>query len=412
MNVSKSVLMNGILAFYIAITFLSERTILGQFAMVLFLGCIILFYIENVRIRFSLYLTFGLAFICFNIIQQICNIPLYPLIAKEHLTTILICYAFEVIVYQYFISSKNLEKIGNIIVLSLAVAILLTTIINYNHLLSGVRTAEGAGISIGEISIGAINSVSYGWAASIGLVLSVTVARNQKKSTAYFSRFVFVLSIFISGTRKTLFIVLAAYIIDQLIKSKDKSQFIKCLKMLFAIVIIACIAFWLVMNVGFLYNLIGNRVENVLVYYSTGDMIGSDTSFSTRMILVQKAVDAIKQRPLFGWGLANFAPAFNGGGYYSHNNYLEIAVSCGIIGATLYFMKYICVLGVILKNIRHIDGYQQRVSLGLLVGFMSFAILEYWQITYYNRLTLMLYLFIFTYAKKCFEERKNNNVNK
>ena len=60
--------------------------------------------------------------------------------------------------------------------------------------------------------------------------------------------------------------------------------------------------------------------------------------------LTVKAINAWKNNIVFGQGYNAFSKIYNNGGYYSHNNYLELLVSFGVLGTGIYYMKYIYLL--------------------------------------------------------------------
>ena len=70
--------------------------------------------------------------------------------------------------------------------------------------------------------------------------------------------------------------------------------------------------------------------------YFSGDLNVSDMN---RMRFIEEGLLLIKERPVLGWGLANFAYV-SGEGVYSHNNFVEVWVSTGIFGFLIYYSMY------------------------------------------------------------------------
>jgi len=84
------------------------------------------------------------------------------------------------------------------------------------------------------------------------------------------------------------------------------------------------------------------------VYFNHGDEVanylkiltGEDVSFSARMYIWKTAVEGIKLHPLFGYGTAAANLAYDDSGLTrsAHDNYLEILIQGGFIGASMYVL--------------------------------------------------------------------------
>lgn len=83
----------------------------------------------------------------------------------------------------------------------------------------------------------------------------------------------------------------------------------------------------------------------------------------SRVRIINNAVEAIRQKPLFGWGIANFDYAFGsnpkdvhyGSDVYvdkAHSIILENLVTTGAVGTTTYLLLVISLLFVLLKRLR------------------------------------------------------------
>ena len=57
--------------------------------------------------------------------------------------------------------------------------------------------------------------------------------------------------------------------------------------------------------------------------------------------MIQTAINLIKQRPLLGHGLNTFRSFPGSFGTWSHNNYLELWVSGGLLPVVIYYINYI-----------------------------------------------------------------------
>jgi O-antigen ligase len=138
----------------------------------------------------------------------------------------------------------------------------------------------------------------------------------------------------LTGSRKALVMLViftAAYILLW-VPEKDMRRF--AVKVL-GIVAICTVVIILLMEVDALYNTIGNRIETLYLQWFKGE--SADSSAITRERMINIGWKLIKRRPWFGYGHNGFKLA---SGYftYSHNNYIELMCSVGVIGAALYYL--------------------------------------------------------------------------
>lgn len=126
---------------------------------------------------------------------------------------------------------------------------------------------------------------------------------------------------------------------------------------------------------------------------------GTDVEESTeyRIYLANQAFDIWTENPVLGIGLNNFQTFFDG--YYSHNNFAEIAANLGAVGLILYYLFYLfCLLNVLkIKN-----KYLRISGVSFLVVFF---IMEYAWVCYSHTIYIMMLLMVSSLA---FLENKEN----
>jgi O-antigen ligase len=180
---------------------------------------------------------------------------------------------------------------------------------------------------------------------------------------------------------------------------------------LFIAVIVALMGLLLLMNVPFLYRIAGSRIENAFLYFLTGET--NEASMSTRNWLIQIGMKYVRLRPKTGYGLDNFKVITNYSQLYSHNNYVEILFSSGLIGFCIFYSKYIILL---VKQLRiKTDRSNESFVTGkmLLCLFVIITIFEYWFVTYFERSILILHVFILAFIKMNKDKlQKNINIRK
>ena len=122
----------------------------------------------------------------------------------------------------------------------------------------------------------------------------------------------------------------------------------------------------LIFNNPVLYDLIGYRFEGMLLALTTGQ---GDGSTMERMNMIQDAAKFWETHPIFGIGLNLFSVKGDYGAY-SHNNYLELLSTTGLLGFITYYsyhIKTIYNLGRTLKSNR-----QDNIFGLLIIGSMLF----------------------------------------
>lgn len=186
----------------------------------------------------------------------------------------------------------------------------------------------------------------------------------------------------LSASRKAILMVLCAASIYILLKSHGNGM--KLLARLMAALLVLLIGYFLIMNIPFLYDMVGYRMESMVVGFLGGEEI--DASTSTRMSLIEHGMEFFQMSPIIGHGGANFsaldAAYFHANaGYYAHNNFVEILTDYGIIGFCLYYWMYAYLIFMTVKRIKRVSSFQLMI-LALLVTLL---IMEYGFVSYYDR---------------------------
>ncbi len=191
--------------------------------------------------------------------------------------------------------------------------------------------------------------------------------------------FLFGLAILLTGSRKAFLIpLIGGYILICL--HKPRKFFFYTIG---AIVFVALILF-LLLNVGFLYDTLGWRVEAVLFYLQGNEF--EEGSLETRDHFLQLAWESSQDSLIWGHGLDCFKLLRGAYNTYSHSNYLEILYSLGWVGVLAYYsfvLKTLC--GV--KKAWHNNRRTMELALVILVPFL---LCDYSNITYFERTMLVI----------------------
>lgn len=85
-----------------------------------------------------------------------------------------------------------------------------------------------------------------------------------------------------------------------------------------------------------------STINERLTSFFTGEF---NTSDRNRELYREVGLNYIKSNPVFGYGIGSFGTVTNLGAY-SHDNFIEIAFSTGLIGFGLYYITYLAFLAV------------------------------------------------------------------
>ena len=175
---------------------------------------------------------------------------------------------------------------------------------------------------------------------SMRLVLGVVLAMflifdNSKKKVKFIYAIHVVISlgmILLLGSRRSLVAASVGFMLLRTLTTR------KIMKSVVFGAIITFVLIYVSLNVPILYTIIGQRLERTV--YS---VLGSGALDAGRANLISRGWDLFAQRPFGGWGAGNYQYV-SGFGMYSHNNYVELLVSFGILGFPLFYVLHCIIL--------------------------------------------------------------------
>jgi len=179
------------------------------------------------------------------------------------------------------------------------------------------------------------------------------------------------LVIVLSGSRKSLLCIVGFIFIYMFFHEKQHR-----LRNVIIAMILAVIMIILVLNVPVMYSLLGARLENYVMSVFAQEEL-TESSAIVRGKMIDTGLYWLSQRPFSGYGLDNYQYLQGSYGTYSHNNYVELAISGGWQVIPLYYWFYLYVL---IKLITSKEDLKLQAT-GLAV-MMLLPILEYGWVTY------------------------------
>ena len=160
------------------------------------------------------------------------------------------------------------------------------------------------------------------------------------------------------------------------------------------------IAIYAIMEIPVLYELIGVRIETMLAGFQGGGKSVSDASTLQRIAFTEYGLEQILKRPLLGYGPNSFIYMYGKSHpdswiAYSHNNFIEIAFSIGIIGLIIYYYIYIVTLKTLWKHYKKQTDNFALLLFSLLIGIMT---IHYGWVAYYSIPNNLMLTFAVAYA--------------
>ena len=213
----------------------------------------------------------------------------------------------------------------------------------------------------------------------------------------------------LSASRKAMMVLALVALLVVIFDSESRNPFGKATKVAVALAFL-CLAVILVMNVPFLYELIGVRIEGMINgFFGVGTNV--DSSTKTRMNLVAYGIEWFTEKPILGYGGDNFRALMAAyqpwqTAYYAHNNYVELLVSYGLVGTAVYYFLYVqmAVKGFMSRKRLSFTGI---TMLCLLVGLI---VMDYGMVEYYSRDAQLFIVLAWTVLVGCENDTTRDDV--
>lgn len=297
----------------------------------------------------------------------------------EFLASVFTYVSFTIIAFEIWYVSFRADSFKWVLNLIYALAWLcaLTTIFNGQEYQSGVIVT-----TMGEYN----NPNTLGVLMVFGIFAAVFQKEGFNKYFVfkYFSVFVFLYVILLSGSRKALFAGVGLFVMwvaEYFIESRARKV---TPKTIFTAAIIILSIMGAIKFLQIVYVEMAGFERLMLLFEEGGT--------AKRLQLMEAAVQYWKQSPIFGIGLDQFR-IWNENGFYSHSTYAEILSCTGIFGCLIFFLPLLKLLVVSVKKAfeKREDAYEMRICL-LMLGAELF--LGVGQIFIYSATHMIMLVFI------------------
>lgn len=306
-------------------------------------------------------------------------------VATSFFTTTLYVFVVDLLVFIYVISyMKDVESIINCMIIGATLAAL-RCFVQYGPTVFYTARSAGniSGNTIGQYSAFACILCLYKiWKYDVKLRFTKT---NAIWILLLILNFVFMI---LSGSRKSVFYLVIPIVVMIVLNSKNPIRLFR--NIIIAVALVGA-GYYALMHVSILYNSIGYRIQS-MVNGLRGTGV-SDSSTITRINLIARGMRFFWERPWIGYGLNNYYVLNNistGSILYSHNNYVELLVDCGIIGTIIYYSLHVSTLVRAIK-VRKTCSKDIGIFIGIIIAIL---VCDYGLVSYYDIFTQALTLVI------------------
>lgn len=191
-----------------------------------------------------------------------------------------------------------------------------------------------------------LNSNSIGMLLMFATLCSYHLYKYTQKRKYLLIILPFIIIILFTGSRKAFIGIVLGFIYLWWIYIKKKTLRLMAIPITIGLLVITVI---LVLNIPFLYNILGYRLEGLLNIF--GNKSNTDASTIIRSQMISVGWKIFLQRPILGHGLYSYE-SLSGFGTYAHNNYIELLTSIGFIGTIWYYSIYIYNIKKLIKYVK------------------------------------------------------------
>lgn len=325
------------------------------------MACLVLYLLSKLQkgVKIRKYEIFIFAYILISFFSYLCSTS--PEFSNPYIRDVVMNSIALLYLYEYARGSqKNAVKLMNYYIFSATVVCIYICVTAgvVNIILFGMgKKTVGDAWNANDIACRLALALSF-----VGYMLCNQKELFAKRKAYYlFAAVIISFCVIFSGSRTGL--ILLAGIIAVILFVMNRKH------LLFAFLISAISIFavyQLVMNVETLYNIIGYRIRNLVLF--ANDQQADENSVYIRQQLIEQGFEWFKQKPIFGYGIGIFS-YLHSTGEYAHNGYIELLVGMGLVGTITFFMPMFSVLSTSIRN--RISPSSMYVSLIVILLFVA-----------------------------------------
>lgn len=321
------------------------------------------------KIIITSYIYYEIFFIVYNVIYLVFNITKAPDCTIAAVKTLCLNLVINLAIINTIQSKAHLDKILKCFVPIAAFACIFIIIYTRGAGSEG-RLAHGYPRLFSDTNYTSMEVASWALYASVFAIINFY---NENKKRWLIALPLFWTVIVWSGSRKCLILSIILQVIAYITFNPNK-DYRKIFLRGIGVCMVCILLVFAIIKVPVLYNKVGNRI--------VGYINGTESSANGREAKAKLAKQMIKNKPLTGYGLATFRKV-NGHGFktWTENNYLELAVSGGVILPITYYL-YLVFLLTRLAKIRNKVAIE-KIMMIIIICIMIFDIMT---VSYLGRL--------------------------
>jgi O-antigen ligase len=356
-----------------------DHTAINQIAMVFMCGMVVVLWLAKRKFHFNFYFILTLFFICQSLVFSYNGISINSQTSLNMTNTLILNFIISLALFNYILITNSLEKSLYAFAKIGLLFSFFIVIFSFENIFGG-RLGNYVNIDVFG------KSVQYnanGIAIITGFSYLIYLYKYHMSSNRL-NLFILLWLIFIvllSGSRKgILLLVIGTCLLLYLLNPQKRIKNV----LTGGIIVIAL--YWSIMYMPPLYDIIGSRMESLFIMFSGNDV--GDASIATRNLYIERGWNYFLARPWTGYGLDCFRDLPGSYGTYSHNNFIELLVSGGILSFLFYYYMHIVVI-IKLYNQLNVNN----ISKFLFVISLLLIIMDWGMVTYYERINILLFIF-------------------
>lgn len=315
---------------------MSDRTPYNYFNLAVYgaITALILFYVFRYKsFKFDIFVALILTFDLLILISQIVNRRI-----SEYPRTILLLSLFSIVIYQFFINVENKNLVFKLILFG-GLAFAFYFVLTYRNEILKLNFSDRIGEKFSDQ-----NDLSK-YLSLFGLISVILAVHARKflKIPYALSALIFVGIILLTGSISNILCFIICAFIILIVNTKRQNR-------LLTIIIIAAIILIIIIVLQLpAMSYFKQRIEKIFnaLFTETGD---KDNSAIDRSALFKEGLRLFLSRPFLGYGYDQVQYYTFGRGLFSHNNFVELAASFGIITLIIYEVLLIMPLIKMIKT--------------------------------------------------------------
>ncbi len=254
------------------------------------------------------------------------------------------------------------------------------------YIIESIYMGRRLGQEITQINI-------YGMRLAFSSIILLFLSRKSNKILYIFFSITLMLLVLASGSKKALIIILGYFVLNFFMYTNK----VRIFKRVIAIIVLTPLLIPildLILNID-LFSMIISRFESFIYIFI--DFNRSDASSRERMNLIWFGFELIRNKPIFGYGLDSFSYLYGtptGYYLYSHNNYIELLVSVGIVGLITY---YNILLHLIIRIKRKLMSSKPTYAKLFIIFIVLFLLLDLASVSMNDRFNYSVIALIFSF---------------